>query len=102
MTVAMSTGGVYQTTDGGQSWAPSNGGIVALHNPDPYPEYGQCVHKISRHPDEPDRMFLQNHGGVFRSDDGGGSWSPIGGDLPADFGFPIVAHPYDSEVAEST
>jgi photosystem II stability/assembly factor-like uncharacterized protein len=92
-TVAMSTGGVYQTTDGGQSWAPSNAGIVALHNPDPYPEYGQCVHKISTHADEPDRMFLQNHGGVFRSDDGGGSWSPIGGDLPADFGFPIVAHP---------
>jgi photosystem II stability/assembly factor-like uncharacterized protein len=93
MTVAMSTGGVYQTADGGQTWAPRNKGIEAYFLPDPYPEYGQCVHKVAGHPDRPEQMFLQNHGGVFRSDDGGGSWSPIGGGLPADFGFPIVAHP---------
>ena len=93
MTVAMSTGGVYQTADGGQTWAPSNKGIIALHSPDPYPEYGQCVHKVAFNRTRPEQMFLQNHGGVFRSDDGGGSWSPIGGGLPADFGFPIVAHP---------
>jgi hypothetical protein len=93
VTVAMSTGGVYQTTDSGKSWAPANVGIEARHWPDPYPEYGQCVHKIARHPSRPDQMFLQNHGGVYRSDDGGASWQPIHAGLPADFGFTMVAHP---------
>lgn len=93
MTVAMSTGGVYQTVDGGQSWSPSNKGVAADFLPgSPPPEYGQCVHKVAFNRDQPEQMFLQNHGGVFRSDDGGGSWAPIGSGLPSDFGFPIVAH----------
>ena len=36
-----------------------------------YPEFGQCVHKITRHPSRPERLYLQNHGGVYRSDDEG-------------------------------
>ena len=35
-----------------------------------YPEFGQCVHKVARHPPGPDRLYAQNHGGVYRSDDG--------------------------------
>ena len=42
-------------------------------------------------------MFLQNHGGVYRSDDEGGSWTSIADGLPADFGFPIVVHPHEPE-----
>ena len=42
----------------------------------------------------PDRLFAQNHGGVFRSDDAGQSWQSIADGLPGDFGFPIVAHPH--------
>lgn len=93
VTVAMSTGGVYRTFDGGESWAPANNGIKAYFLPDPWPEYGQCVHKIAAHPDRPERLFAQNHHGVYRSDDGGDQWVSIAEGLPADFGFPVVVHP---------
>ena len=89
----MSTGGVYRTADGGASWSPANVGIKAYFFPDPWPEFGQCVHKVARDADDPDRLYAQNHHGVYRSADGGDSWQSIAGTLPADFGFPIVAHP---------
>lgn len=91
--VAMSTGGVYRTEDGGETWAPSNDGIKAYFLPDPWPEFGQCVHKVARDGADPDVFYAQNHHGVYRSSDGGGSWQSIADTLPADFGFPIVAHP---------
>lgn len=93
LTVAMSTGGVYRTADGGDTWAPANQGIKAYFFPDPWPEFGQCVHKIAIHPAAPDRMYAQNHHGVYRSDDAGDQWVSIADGLPADFGFPIVVHP---------
>ena len=95
LTVAVSTGGVYRSADGGESWAPSNTGVEARFLPesDRYPEFGQCVHKIAADAGDPDRLYLQNHGGVYRSDDAGSSWQPIDSELPADFGFAIAAHP---------
>jgi hypothetical protein len=96
MLVAMSTGGVYRTFDGGATWAPSNEGIKAYFMPDPWPEFGQCVHKVARDATDPRRFYAQNHHGVYRSDDGGGSWRSIADTLPSDFGFPIVAHPHRS------
>ncbi|WP_328326561.1 exo-alpha-sialidase [Kribbella sp. NBC_00382] len=95
MSVAMSTGGVYQTADGGESWEPANHGIKAYFMPDPDPEFGQCVHKLAGHPDVPERLFAQNHHGVYRSDDGGVIWKSIADGLPSDFGFPIVVHPHE-------
>ena len=97
--VAMSTGGVYITADGGRSWTPSNKGIHARYLPDPWPEYGQCVHKVARDAADPDRLFAQNHHGVYRSVDGGGSWTSIADGLPSDFGFPMVTHPTRSGTA---
>lgn len=94
LTVAMSTGGVYRTRDRGLTWEPANIGIKAYFLPDPWPEFGQCVHKIAAHPSAPQRMFAQNHHGVYRSDDGGDRWVSIAEGLPADFGFPIVVHPH--------
>lgn len=92
--VAMSAGGVYRTTDGGDSWQASNTGIKAYFLPDPYPEFGQCVHKVSQHPARPDQFFAQNHHGVYRSDDGGIKWTSIADGLPTDFGFAMVSHPH--------
>ena len=99
VTAALSTGGVYQTSDGGQSWEPRNHGIKAEFLPEgqQYPEFGQCVHKVSRHPSRPDRLFLQNHGGVYRSVDHGANWESIADGLPAEFGFSIVVHPHEPD-----
>ncbi|MER7248969.1 exo-alpha-sialidase [Kribbella sp. NPDC000426] len=97
VSVAMSTGGVYRTADGGKTWSPANQGIQATFMPDRYPEFGQCVHKLAAHPDVPERMFAQNHHGVYRSDDGGAIWKSIADGLPSDFGFPIAVHPHEPE-----
>lgn len=94
VTVAMSAGGVYRSEDGGTTWTPHNRGIRADFMPGEPPEFGQCVHKVAVDAGDPDRLYAQNHGGVFRSDDAGRSWQPIAAGLPADFGFPIVAHPH--------
>ena len=94
VTVAMSTGGVYVSEDGATAWEPRNRGITVVFGPDPLPEYGQCVHKVAVDAGASDRMYAQNHFGVFRTDDAGVSWTSIADGLPADFGFPIVASPH--------
>ncbi|MEV3963806.1 exo-alpha-sialidase [Nocardia sp. NPDC050193] len=94
ITVAMSTGGVYQTADCGRSWRPTNKGVTADFMPGELPEWGQCVHKVAVDAGTSSTMYLQNHGGVFRTTDDGTSWQSIDAGLPAsNFGFPIVAHP---------
>jgi hypothetical protein len=112
MHIGISTGGHYLSEDGGKRFAASNKGVGAGFVPDPYPEFGQCVHKIAGHPDVPGRLYMQNHGGwaewsgeggprpdigVLRSDDHGKSWRSIAKGLPSDFGFPIVVHPHDPD-----
>jgi hypothetical protein len=99
VTVAISTGGCYQSSDGGATWAARNEGVRAEFLPEgqQYPEFGQCVHKVARHPSRPERLFMQNHGGVYRSDDHGASWDSIADGLPSDFGFPVVVHPHDPD-----
>jgi hypothetical protein len=110
--LGISTGGHYLSEDGGETFTASNHGVGAGFAPDPYPEFGQCVHKIARHEDAPGRLYMQNHGGwaewtgpggprpdigVLRSDDHGRSWRSIAKGLPSDFGFPIVVHPHDAD-----
>ena len=101
LTVAISTGGVYRSDDAGESWRASNKGIRADFMPEDqrYPEYGQCVHKVARDATRPDTLFLQNHGGLYRSDDYAATWNDIGNGVPSDFGFPMVAHPHKSGTA---
>jgi hypothetical protein len=97
MLVAISTGGVYRTDDGGRTWEPRNAGVRAEFLPDKYPEFGQCVHKVVQHPSRPERLFLQNHWGLYRSDDWGDSWHDIANGVPSDFGFPMAIHPHDPD-----
>jgi photosystem II stability/assembly factor-like uncharacterized protein len=58
-----------------------------------------CVHDLHRARLRPERMFMQFHGGVYRSDDAGASWVDIGAGLPSDFGFPMVLDPADPDSA---
>ena len=56
--------------DGGDTWQPANQGISAVFLPDNFPEFGQCVHKVTRDPNRPEQLFAQNHHGVYRSENG--------------------------------
>ncbi len=88
--------GIFETTDDGVSWTPRNRGLRAdwpLENP----EVGYCVHKLVMSPVDTDRLYQQNHVGVHRSDDGGGSWTEITDGLPTEFGFAAAAHPHDRD-----
>ena len=98
MHIAISTGGVYRTDDGGETWEARNVGVRAQFLPPDqhYPEFGQCVHKIVSHPSNPSRLFLQNHWGLYRSDDGADSWTDIANNVPSDFGFAIEIDPHDA------
>lgn len=110
--LGISTGGHYMSEDGGKTFRASNVGVGAGFVPDPFPEFGQCVHKIAVASQVPGRLYMQNHGGwsewhgpggprpdigVLRSDDFGKSWYSIAKGLPSDFGFPIVVHPHDPD-----
>jgi Sortilin, neurotensin receptor 3, len=81
----------------GKSWRTAHKGVRAQFLPDKHPEFGQCVHKVVRHPARPDRMFLQNHWGLYRTDDGGESWQDIASGVPSDFGFAMEIHPHDPD-----
>ena len=101
MHIAISTGGVYRTDDGGKTWEVRNKGVRAQFLPPDqrYPEFGQCVHKIVSHPSNPKRLFLQNHWGLYRSDDGADSWQDIANGVPSDFGFALEIDHHDPNTA---
>jgi photosystem II stability/assembly factor-like uncharacterized protein len=62
-----------------------------------YPEFGQCVHCLVMAPGMTNRLYQQNHCGMYRSDDGGQHWESIEKGLPSSFGFPAATHPRDPE-----
>ncbi len=95
MWVGISSVGTFETNDGGETWQTRNKGVRADFFPGPEPEFGQCVHKLHVDPTNPARLFQQNHCGVYRSEDGGQSWTEITNELPSDFGFPLAIHPHD-------
>jgi serine/threonine protein kinase len=97
MYAGISAGGVYRTDDGGKTWQARNKGIRVTFAPEKYPEFGQCVHKFAFHPARPERLFLQNHWGVYRSDNAGETWEEIAHGLPSDFGFAVIMHPHDAD-----
>jgi hypothetical protein len=101
LTVAVSAAGVWHTEDGGATWERGNEGLLPRYVPEEAQEteIGLCVHRLERAPARPERLFMQFHGGVYRSDDAGASWSEIGDGLPSDFGFPLALDPADPDSA---
>lgn len=101
--VGISSAGVFHSADGGQTWEPRNRGTRMDFLPEDqrYGEVGQCVHALAlaagTNPPGAERMYQQNHCGMYRSDDGGRSWASIEAGLPSSFGFPAVAHPQERE-----
>ena len=101
LALAISAAGVWLTDDRGATWRRGNEGLSARYLPDDTPadEIALCVHRVHRAPTRPERLFLQFHGGVYRSDDAGESWSDIAAGLPSDFGFPLALDPADPDSA---
>ena len=101
LALGISAVGVWLTDDGGATWAHGNEGLSARYLPDDAPEdtFDFCVHDLHRAPRRPERLFMQFHGGVYRSDDAGRSWTSIADGLPSDFGFPLMLDPADPDSA---
>jgi photosystem II stability/assembly factor-like uncharacterized protein len=101
LAVAVSAAGVWLTEDGGQSWRQGNRGLVAGYLPEEAQQDTMtlCVHHLERSPAQPERIFMQFHGGVYRSDDAGETWTDIAAGLPSDFGFPLAVDPADPDSA---
>jgi len=97
MYVAISAAGAFRTDDRGESWKPINNGLNSEYLPEPEAEVGHCVHRVAIHPTRPGTVFMQKHWDVCRSDDAGDNWTEVSGNLPTDFGFPIVVHPHEPE-----
>ena len=76
--VAVSTGGVYRSDDGGETWVTRNQGIEARIPTEPSPTLGQCVHKVALDAVDPDIMWAQNHWGIYRTEDAGDHWESVG------------------------
>jgi photosystem II stability/assembly factor-like uncharacterized protein len=97
MFIAISAAGAFRTDDGGTTWTPINKGLKSQYIPDPDAEVGHCVHRIALHPSRPDTLYMQKHWDVMRTDDAGGQWTEVSGNLPTDFGFPIEVHAHEPE-----
>lgn len=100
--VGMSGGGVHESTDGGHSFRPLLDGLEVVEGFDPATPTFHDPHCIRLCPSRPDRLYQQNHCGIYRLDRPGTRWTRIGRNMPAevgDIGFPIVVHPRDADTA---
>jgi hypothetical protein len=101
MTIGVSTGGVWSSSDGGTHWTAASQGMRADYFPEPRnqaPEV-QDIHRLVQCPAAPDALWVQHHNGVFRSTDAARSWQEVTTIKPAKFGFAVVVHPHDPNTA---
>lgn len=90
--VAVSSAGVIETLDGGETWHSANKGMTMDHTPEPEAEWGHDPHYIEQCEGDPSHVWQQNHVGVFYSSDGAKSWRKVSKpDQGVRFGFPITA-----------
>lgn len=98
--LGISAAGVFATEDGGKTFERRvrRANEEVVHDDHGHgDEIGYCVHNMVRAPGDGDVLYQQNHHGVWRSRDGGRSWSNKSAGLPSDFGFPVAVHPRDPE-----
>ena len=100
MYIGMSGGGVFESANRGAAWRPLNAGVKADFLPEPTPEFGHDPHCVRLHPVLPDRLYQQNHCGIYRLDRPAERWQDIGTSMPKSvgaIGFPMVVHPRDPD-----
>jgi hypothetical protein len=101
LAIGISAVGVWLTEDGGESWRTGYDGLIPRYLPED--TWGKtnslCVHNMHRAQTRPERLFMQFHGGVYRSDDAGATWNDIAEGLPSPFGFPMALDPADPDSA---
>lgn len=98
MYIGMSYGGVFQTLDAGKKWAPINDGLHADYMKNKNSKFGHDPHSVISHPYNPERLYQQNHCGIYKLDTPNKKWVRIGDNMPSDIGdigFPIAIHPND-------
>ena len=99
--LAMSAGGCVESWDRGETWTPLNDGLDRVF-PVEDPNSGHDPHHVKMHPANPDRLYMQNHCGIYRIDRPSDTWTRIGRNMPkkiGDIGFPIAVHPRDEDTA---
>ena len=98
--IGISVAGVFGSDDGGATWNVKNKGLIADFLPDPESELGHDPHLVVRCQNQPDKLWQQNHCGIFRSTDNADSWTRVSDSQgAAHFGFAIEVDPQDGETA---
>lgn len=94
---AISSGGVWGSEDGGETWANRSRGMYAEYMPPERREDPnvQDPHRLVQCAASPEALYVQHHNGVFRSTDGARTWAEITAIRPAKFGFAVAVHPRD-------
>ena len=98
LAIGISSGGVYETTDGGRSWTRQNQGIGSPVPPQPEGDF-VCVHHVVGHPTVGGARFQQAHTGTYFRDAGDKKWANVTKGLPTDYGFASAIHPRDPKTA---
>ena len=100
--IAMSSGGIHESADGGSTWAPLLKGLDVVEGFDRNEPTFHDPHCMRLCPSKPDRLYQQNHCGIYRLDRPSDEWLRIGASMPksvGDVGFPMVVHPRDADTA---
>ncbi len=82
--VAMSSGGVHESLDRGATWKALVKGMEVVEGFPADQLYVHDPHCVRLCPSNPDRLYQQNHCGIYRLDRPGEEWTRIGRNMPAE------------------